>query len=142
MYLIHSFTVGSIHFSLLGQHYWKIFFQQLIQSFFSVFWHNWYIYKLQKISYKVCQNYALSFTLVRPLTTANYLCHSSKDCVIISHHIDIQLHQPCFPSTFNVDIYQCYFYPYLWLSQTWLVTSGCWYRGFVVALSHLILQVK
>ena len=49
-YLIDNFAACSIHFGLLGQHYWdKTFFQQLIKSFFSVFWHNWDIYQLQKI---------------------------------------------------------------------------------------------
>ena len=47
---IISLLAASI-FEMLGQHYWsKIFFQQLIQSFFSVFWHNWHIYQLQNIS--------------------------------------------------------------------------------------------
>ena len=51
----------------------RYFFQQLIQSFFSLFQLNWDTYKLQRNSYKGCQNYALSFTSTRPLTTANNL---------------------------------------------------------------------
>lgn len=73
-YLIHNFTVGSIHFSLLGQYYWnKIFLSAAYPKFFSLFQLNWDIYKLQRSSYKGCQNYALSFTSTRLLTMAKFV---------------------------------------------------------------------